>query len=59
MLAHLRTDAYEVYRTRGYPPDRDGQAMLTPLSYEENLRRIAAAKNRPRRHADRTTTPVR
>jgi formamidase len=56
MLAHLRTDAYDVYRTRGYPPEREAQA-LTPLSYEENLRRIAAAKNQPR--ASRTTHPVR
>jgi hypothetical protein len=61
MLAHLRTDAYDVYRTRGYPPEREAQAARTPLSsltYEENLRRIAAAKNQPRQ-ADRTTHPVR
>jgi predicted amidohydrolase len=40
MLAHLRSDAYEVYRTHRYPPS----AREAPLSYEENVRRIAEAK---------------
>lgn len=40
MLAHLRTDAYPVYRESQYPPeDRSGT-----LSYEENQRLIARAK---------------
>ena len=41
MPSHLRTEAYPVYRTAGYPrrerPD-------VPLSFEENGRRIQAAK---------------
>ncbi len=41
MLAHLRTEAYEVYRTPSYPA-RDSQTV--PLSYEENGRRIRSAK---------------
>jgi len=45
MLAHLRTEAYDVYRARGYPPREEPQ---TGLSYEENLRRIEAAKGRLR-----------
>ena len=40
MLAHLRTDAYPVYREAQYPPDDRRGA----LSYEENQRLIAAAK---------------
>jgi predicted amidohydrolase len=41
MPAHLRTEAYPVYRRRMYPPrENDGVA----LSYEENVRRIAASK---------------
>ena len=40
MTAHLRTEAYEVYRSPQYPPLRDGAS----LSYEENVRRIEAAK---------------
>jgi hypothetical protein len=43
MTAHLRTEAYEVYRSPVYPPVRDGAAP----SYEENLRRIEAAKRKP------------
>ena len=38
MLAHLRTEAYPIYRQRVYPPLRE------PLSYEANLRRIVDAK---------------
>ncbi len=41
MLAHLRTEAYQVYRSPGYPPR---SAPGTPVSYEENVRRIEAAK---------------
>src|SRR5262245_48126430 len=43
--AHLRTEAYEVYRRPGYPPR---QKVDAALSYEENVRRIAAAKDRLR-----------
>jgi len=42
MLAHLRTEAYEVYRTPSYPPRF---ASDVPLSYDENVRRIEAAKS--------------
>ena len=38
MLAHLRTEAYPIYRQPVYPP------LTAPLSYESNLARIAAAK---------------
>ena len=38
MLAHLRTEAYPIYRQPVYPP------LDEPLSYESNLRRIARAK---------------
>jgi formamidase len=41
MLAHLRTEAYEVYRSPVYPPRF---AAGVPLSYDENVRRIEAAK---------------
>src|ERR671913_306389 len=41
MAAHLRTEAYEVYRRPGYPP---AGLVAAPLSYEENVRRIEAAK---------------
>jgi hypothetical protein len=41
MLAHLRTEAYEVYRSPVYPPRT---ALDQPLSYEENVRRIEAAR---------------
>ena len=43
MLAHLRTDAYDVYRTRLYPP-RVVEGSAT-RSYEENNRLIEAAKD--------------
>jgi predicted amidohydrolase len=42
MLAHLRTEAYPLYGSRSYPP-RAEQGVA--LSYEENLRRIEAAKS--------------
>jgi hypothetical protein len=41
MLAHLRTEAYPVYGTRAYPPRSRHDVGM---SYEENLRRIEAAK---------------
>jgi predicted amidohydrolase len=40
MPAHLRTEAYPVYRHHLYPP----QPAAGALSYEENLERIEAAK---------------
>ena len=40
MLAHLRTEAYPVYRGPVYPPAGDDG----PLSYEGNNARIDAAK---------------
>jgi hypothetical protein len=40
MLAHLRTEAYPVYRRHLYPPE----GMPGPLSYEGNNERIDAAK---------------
>ena len=46
MLAHLRTDAYPVYREALYPPE-DRAA----LSYAENQRRIARAKEEFARRA--------
>jgi formamidase len=42
MLAHLRTEAYPVYRSHGYPPE----GRQAPLSYEENNARIDAAKQK-------------
>jgi formamidase len=44
MLAHLRTEAYPVYRERRYPPE--APASVPALSYEENLRLIDEAKKR-------------
>jgi predicted amidohydrolase len=41
MPAHLRSEAYGVYRHAGYPPRIDPAATLT---FEENQRRIAASK---------------
>jgi hypothetical protein len=43
MPAHLRTGAYGVYGQEGFPDRVDPAA---PLTYEENVRRIAAAKAR-------------
>ena len=48
MLAHLRTDAYPVYRESQYPPENHSGA----LSYEQNQRLIAQAKEA---FAQRTT----
>ncbi len=44
MLAHLRTEAYPVYRRHLYPPAGDTTSADT-LSYEANNARIDAAKN--------------
>jgi hypothetical protein len=41
MAAHLRTEAYDVYRSPGYPP---AGSIPGALSYEEQVRRIEAAK---------------
>ena len=46
MLAHLRTEAYPIYREHGYPPSGYDCA----LTYDENIRRIQAAKSRLNRH---------
>jgi hypothetical protein len=46
LLAHLRTEAYPVYRGRRYPPPlEDGLAAGTP-SYERNVALIEEAKRR-------------
>ena len=45
LSAHLRTEAYEVYRRPGYPARQD---TAGPLTYEENVRRIIDAKERLR-----------
>ena len=45
MLAHLRTEAYDVYREHFYPPpDVEGARRPAVLSYEDNVRLIGAAK---------------
>ena len=45
MLAHLRTEAYPVYRGHGYPPKIDGsEAEAAGLSYERNNQLIDKAK---------------
>ena len=41
MLAHLRTEAYPLYKRVAYPPREDDRV---PLSYDENIRRIERAK---------------
>jgi len=43
MLAHLRTEAYDVYRRSSYPPRVDPAA---PLSFDENVSRTNRAKSR-------------
>jgi formamidase len=47
MGAHLRTEAYPVYRSRVYPPD--AHAAAPALSYEGNNALIDVAKQRQRR----------
>lgn len=54
MLAHLRTDAYPVYREALYPPED-----RAPLSYAENQRRIARAKEEFARRATRSRSSAR
>jgi predicted amidohydrolase len=44
MLAHLRTEAYGLYRTHLYPPE----GLSEPLSYEANVRRVEVAKGKLR-----------
>jgi formamidase len=46
MLAHLRTEAYPVYRGRRYPPSMEDGAAAGALSYERNLTLIEEAKRR-------------
>jgi formamidase len=45
MLAHLRTEAYPVYRGHVYPPESD-RTPASELSYEANNARIDAAKRK-------------
>ena len=45
MLAHLRTEAYPVYRRRIYPPEGD-RTPAADLSYEGNNARIDEARRR-------------
>jgi hypothetical protein len=42
MLAHLRTEAYPVYRTHRYPPN--GSVVNPDLSYDANVDRIETAQ---------------
>ncbi len=44
MLAHLRTEAYGLYRRHAYPPE----GLSEPLSYEANVRRVEIAKGKLR-----------
>jgi len=55
MLAHLRADAYPVYQEAMYPPADRGAG----LSYEENQRRIAHAKEEFARRSTRTRSSGR
>jgi predicted amidohydrolase len=55
MLAHLRTDAYDVYRTPLYPPRRINEAV----SVEANNLLIDAAKKEFADRTARTTRTVR
>ena len=50
MQAHLRTEAYPVYREHAYPP-----AASSELSYERNVELIERAKARVRAAKDSTT----
>jgi len=56
MLAHLRTEAYPVYQTPRYPPQR---ATPPELSYARNLALIADAKSRSERLRQPFVTPRR
>jgi predicted amidohydrolase len=46
MLAHLRTEAYPVYASHGYPPRSPDDPAIPALSYEANVTRIEEAKRR-------------
>jgi hypothetical protein len=46
MLAHLRTEAYPIYKERIYPPATTRPSPLPDLSYEGNLELIDEAKRR-------------
>ena len=46
MLAHLRTEAYPVYRGRRYPPPMEDGAAAGALSFERNVTLIEEAKRR-------------
>ena len=46
MLAHLRTEAYPVYREHVYPPPAEGEAPKTVLSYEGNNDLIEKTKRK-------------
>jgi predicted amidohydrolase len=48
MLAHLRTEAYPVYRERRYPPALEDGVAPGALSYERNVTLIEEAKRRTR-----------
>jgi predicted amidohydrolase len=48
MLAHLRTEAYPVYREPRYPPALEDGAAPGALSYERNVTLIEEAKRRTR-----------
>lgn len=54
MLAHLRTEAYEVYRRPGYA---SGVTAGAGLSYRGNLEAIAAAKRDLDARHDRAVEP--
>ena len=44
MLAHLRTEAYPIYRSHRYPPKELDGNVDSPLSYERNNKMIDKAK---------------
>jgi len=46
MLAHLRTEAYPVYRSHQYPPAASDDSSNVRLSYERNNELIDEAKKR-------------
>lgn len=55
MLAHLRTEAYPVYQTPRYPPQR---TTSPELSYARNLALIADAKRRSESRLQPFVTPA-
>jgi hypothetical protein len=46
MLAHLRTEAYPLYREHVYPPRLTNEAESSAISYERNNELIDEAKRR-------------